>query len=54
MKWQLNSLKKVSPQEEKVATLQKQKTQKKFCMFGHTRWSFSFNLIPYLRKMSVK
>ena len=23
-------------------------------MFGHMRWSVSFDLIPYLRKMSVK
>ena len=52
--FQINSPKKVSPHQKQIALLQKWKTQKYFCLLGHMRWSFSFDLIPYLRKISVK
>ena len=32
----------------------KTEDKKYFCMFGHMHWSISFDLIPYLRKLSVK
>ena len=43
-----------SPHREKNALLQKRGTQKWFCIIGHMRWNVSFDLIPHLRKMSVK
>ena len=45
---------KLSPHQEKTALLLKLKAEKYLCMFGYMRWSVSFDLIPYLRQMSVK